>query len=73
MNPDSLTEEDKNKLVEFLNMVAENAKFEFDTKEIIRYYGLLSFMQQVMLKKIDANIFEVKEIVEPEEVDNGEE
>ena len=59
-------EDDKNRLVEFLNIIAKKAKFEMNTSEVIKYYGLLSFMQQELLPKIDANIMEIVKIVEPE-------
>lgn len=61
------TEDDKNKVIEFLNMVAEYAKFNLDTKEVIQYFGLLSYMQKTLLKKIDSNILEIKKVVEAEE------
>jgi hypothetical protein len=58
-------EEDKQKFVEFLNIVAENAKFEFKTKDVINYFKLLAHMQQKILPKIDANTLEIKKVVEP--------
>ena len=64
------TEEDKQKLVEFLNLVAKHAKFNLDTSEVIQYFKSLSYMQQRILSKIDANIFEVKRVVES--VEQGE-
>lgn len=62
-------EEDKEKLVEYLNCVAKHAKFNMDTSELINYFKLLSYMQGTLLPKINANILEVKRIVEakPEE------
>lgn len=61
------SEEDKQKLVEFLNMVAKHAKFTFDTAEVIQYFKSLSYMQQKLLPKVEANIFEIKKVVEPSE------
>lgn len=58
------TEDDKKKVVAFLNMVAKNAKFEMNTQEIIEYFKLLSHMQQQILPKIDSNIFEIKKVIE---------
>jgi hypothetical protein len=63
----SLNEEDKKKVIEFLNFVAKKAKYEVDTQEIISYFKLLSYMQQELLPKIESNILEVKEVIEPEE------
>jgi hypothetical protein len=58
------TEEDKAKLVEFLNMNAKHAKFELDTLQLVNYYKLLQYMQGKILPKMDANILEVKRVVE---------
>ena len=69
MNKNSFTEEDKEKVIEFLNMIAKKAKFEMDTTEVIQYFKLLSFMQSSILPKINDHILEVKRVVEakPEE------
>jgi len=64
MTDAQFNEEDKQKFVEFLNLVAKNAKFTLDTAEVIQYFKSLSYMQQKLLPKIEANIFEVKRIVE---------
>lgn len=72
MDKNKFTKDDKEKFVEFLNMVAKKAKFELNTEEVIKYFKLLSHMQQVMLKKVDANILEVLEVVEPEDSEPGE-
>lgn len=61
----NFTEEDKQKFVEFLNMIAKNARFDLNTVELIQHFKLLSHMQQKILPKIDANILEVKRIVDP--------
>lgn len=57
-------EEDQKKLVEFLNINTKKAKFEMDTHDIINYYHLLSYIQKVILPKIEANILEVVDIKE---------
>lgn len=60
-------EEDKQKVCDFMNMVAKNAKFELRTEEVISYFKLLAHMQQKILPKIDANILEVKRVIEAKE------
>lgn len=55
---------DKEKIIEFLNIIASKAKFEFNTQEVIKYYGLLSYIQKELLPKIDSHIFEVKKVIE---------
>lgn len=59
-------ESDKQKIVEFLNMVATHATFQFKTSELIAYFKLLAHMQQVVLPKVDANILEIVRVVESE-------
>ena len=73
MNNMSFTEEDKVKLIGFLNMVADHAKFDLDTKELIAYFHHLSHMQQKILPKLEANILEVKRIVEASNEQNESE
>lgn len=58
------TEEDKQKVIEFLNIIAKHAKFNVDTNELIQYFKSLSYLQQKILPKIEANIFEIKKVVE---------
>lgn len=60
------TDEDKQKLIDFLNIVADNATFELKTNDIITYFKLLAHMQQVIIPKINSNILEVIKVVEPE-------
>jgi hypothetical protein len=67
MSDMNFIEDDKQKLVEFLNMVAKHAKFELNTAEVIQYFKLLSHMQTKMIPKIDANILEIKRIIEAKE------
>jgi hypothetical protein len=67
MTDTHFNEEDKQKVVEFLNLIAKHAKFSMDTSELIQYFKSLSYMQQKLLVKVEANIFEVKRIVESNE------
>lgn len=73
MNEMNFTEEDKQKFVEYLNLVAKHAEFTVKTDELIKYYKLLAHMQQSILPKIDANILEVKRIVESKSDESKEE
>lgn len=68
----NFTEEDKQKVIEFLNMVAKHAKFELSTSELIQYFKLLSHMQQKILPKVDANILEIKKIQETKQSERSE-
>ena len=70
MSPMRMSEEDKQKLIEFLNLVAKHAKFRLNTTELIQYFKVLSYMQQKLLPKIEANILEVKQVVEPDAVES---
>jgi len=67
MDKMKFTEEDKEKVVEFLNLVAKHAKFKLETSELIKYFKALAHMQQTILPKINANILEVVKVVESEE------
>jgi len=66
MSKNSFTEEDKKKLINFLNVVAEHATLEVKTQQVIEYFKSLAHIQQVLLPKIDSHILEVKKIIEPE-------
>lgn len=59
------TEDDKAKLIQYLNMVAKHGRFDLNTPELIEYFKLLSHMQKVIVPKLDANILEVLKVVEP--------
>lgn len=60
MLPNKFTEDDKAKVVEFLNFIATKASFpNWKTEDSIKHFKLLAHMQQVILPKIDANILEV--------------
>lgn len=61
---DKFTEEDKKKVIDFLNILAKHARYDVNTEELINIFKLLSFMQQVVVPKIDANILEIKRVVE---------
>lgn len=61
----SFTEEDKKKVIEFLNMVATKGDFKLNTQEVIQYFGLLSYMQKTLIPKIEEHILEVKRVIEP--------
>ena len=67
MDKMKFTKEDKEKVVEFLNLVAKHAKFKFNTTEVIEYFKALAHMQQKILPKIEANIFEVVRVIEDQE------
>lgn len=64
MGDNNFTEEDKQKVIEYMNMTAASGKFTLSTSEIINYFKLLSHMQKSILPKIDANILEIKRVVE---------
>jgi len=64
----NFNEDDKKKFLEFLNTIAKTAQFSMNTVDIISYFKLLQYMQLTLLPKIDANILEVKRVVNiPEE------
>lgn len=63
----TFTEEDKQKTVLFLNLVAKHAQFTMNTEELVSYFKALAHMQQRILPKIDANILELKRVVEAKE------
>jgi hypothetical protein len=65
MDNNKFTEDDKQKLIEFLNFVAERAEFpQWKTTDTIKHFKLLSFMQQVLLPKVEANILEIVQVIE---------
>ena len=66
MDKMKFTREDKEKIVEFLNLVATHGKFELDTNQIIKYFKSLAHMQSVILPKVDANTLEIVKVHEPE-------
>ena len=65
MSEMKFNEEDKQKFIDFLNFLAKNAIFNnFKTEDVIKYFSLLSHMQQKILPKIEANILEIKRVIE---------
>ena len=58
-------EEDKQKFIDFLNMVADKATFNLNTTEIISYFKLIQHMQVSILPKINANILEIRKVHAP--------
>jgi hypothetical protein len=65
MGPMSLTKDDKDKLIKYINFVATNARFKnLSTQQVIDYYGMLSFVQKILLPKLEANILEIEQIIE---------
>lgn len=67
MGPDKFNSDDRDKLVDFLNMVARHAQFSLSTEQIIQYFKLLSHMQKSILPKVQNHILEVERLIEPEE------
>ena len=65
-------QEDKKKVIEFLNTIATNAEFQMKTPEIIKYFHLLHYMQSTLIPKIEANILEVTKITENSENNDKE-
>lgn len=61
-------EEDKVKIIEYLNMVAKHAEFTLNTADLINYYKLLSHMQTKILPKLDANILEIKRVTQEKSI-----
>lgn len=59
-------EEDKKRIIEFLNMIASKANFNLNTQEVIKYYGLLNYMQGTLIPKVEQNILEIIEVTEEE-------
>ena len=62
----NFSEDDKKKLIEFLNITAEKGSFNLSYSEVIKYYGLIAFMQKELIPKINANILEIVQVIEPE-------
>lgn len=65
-------DEDKDKVIEFLNLIATHGKFNLSTQEVIKYFQLLNYMQKIILPKIDANVMEVKRLIEPPKAQGNE-
>lgn len=62
----SFKDQDKEKVIEFLNFIAKKAKFDSMTvQDNIEFFKLLSYMQQQLLVKIEEHILEVKKVHKP--------
>lgn len=62
------TEKDKALVIDFLNLISDKAQFnDMSVKDNIKLYGYLSYMQNVMLKKIDDSIIEVLSVTKVKE------
>lgn len=60
-------EQDKEKVVKFLNLLGEKANYNLSTKEVIEFFGYLTYLQKTLIPKIDANIFQIEKVVQVEE------
>ena len=64
----NFTEEDKKQVVDFLNFIAERATFkDWNTQDSVKHFKMLSYMQNKLLPKIDANILEVVKVIPAKE------
>lgn len=64
-------EEDKEKVIQFLNMVATYAEFnKMSVNKLIDFFKLLNFMQVELLPKIEDNILEIKKVIKPDTKDD---
>lgn len=55
---------DKEKIIEFLNLIAMKADFNnMSVKDNIKLFGLLTFMQKTLLDKIDNHLLEISKYV----------
>jgi len=61
------SEEDLKKFTEFLNVVYKYSRFSFSTDEALNYVKLLGHMQSKIRPKIEANILEIRQVIEPKE------
>ena len=52
----SFEEADVEKTAELLNFIGKHAKFTLDVQEVIKFYGLLSHTQSVILPKMKQSI-----------------
>jgi|WetSurMetagenome_2_1015567.scaffolds.fasta_scaffold227410_2 hypothetical protein len=61
-------QEDYDKLVDFLNFIAQKAEFNnWKTEDSIKHFKLLAHMQQSVLPKINAHILEVNRVIKASE------
>ncbi len=67
MGNNKFKEVDKQKLIEFVNFVAEKSTFnELKVQDVIKFYGLLSFIQKELIPKVQANTLELGKVTENE-------
>ena len=66
------SEEDKGKVVDFLNMIVKHGRFDMTTLDIIKYFKLLNFMQTDLIPKIDQNVLEIVKYKEAAKSESGE-
>lgn len=55
-------ESDKDKVIDFLNFISNNAEFKLNTNECIKYFNMLAYMQKELLPKINDNILEIEKV-----------
>lgn len=65
--PFKWNEKDKENLVEFLNFVSDKAEFKVNTQDVIKYFKLLAWAQQELLKKVEDSVVEITKVHKPEE------
>ena len=65
MDKNTFKEQDKEKVILFLNHLAKHASFTHTLPQAIEFYKLLSYMQQVLVPKISDNILEVVTVHTP--------
>lgn len=61
------TEEDKDKLVKYLNLVHQKATLNLSPQDILNYAVLLGHVQKHILPKIEKNILEILEVTNNQE------
>lgn len=67
MKKDSFTQDDKERLVKFLNFLGTKAKFDgLSVQDVIDGYSHIAWAQTVLLKKVDAHIMEITRVIEDE-------
>lgn len=63
----NITEQDIANAAKLLNFVATKAEFKLNTAEVISYYHLLNWAQTQLIPKLEANVFEIKQVKAPKE------
>lgn len=63
--PKGFSDKDTEKLVEFLNFIATNAKFDgMDVKKVLHFTKILNWMQVELLPKIESHKFDILDVRE---------